>query len=349
MKMNPTSLLRVVVVLAVLGSHASARVTEQTADSKSDSSSESRSESSSSVTIEVNGKKVQADGSGGTITIRTDGDNIEIDTDGDGEAEESIEKEAKSVAWLGVKTNEVSPELASQLDIEGGAVVELVVPGSPADEAGLQDHDIITAIGETGVSDPEELAAAIRACKPGTETNVSVLRKAKELDLTATLGERPAMPAHKGKRLDLEGLDLHGDADEIRKRIEKIQKEMLEGFDLKLPNLPGLEDLRGADIVRMSSKTTTFSDGDGTITITTKDGETQIEAKDADGNLLYKGPAETEDDRKKLPKGVLEKLERFEAMNVDIDIKGFEDKLLPPALDVPKLKPAKPKKRIGSL
>ena len=59
--------------------------------------------------------------------------------------------------------------------------------------------------------------------------------------------------------------------------------------------------------------------------------------------MLYKGPAETEDDRNKLPPEVLKKLEKLEKMDIGHDIKGFEDKFLPPALRLPDLEPAKPK------
>ncbi len=340
--MNPTSLLRVVVVLAMLGSHASAQKTEAEAEAPAKTEG---SETKSKVIIEINGKRVEADDNGGSITIRTDGEEIEIDTDGDGKAEKRIEKDApgSKTAWLGVKNTDVRAELASQLDIEGGALIEMVVPDSPADLAGLQEYDIITAVGETEISAPEDLSMAIRALKPGSKVGISILRKAKPVELTATLGDRPKMP--KGMHPGFHDLQLNGNADEIRARLEQIQKEMLNGMKLRIDgaNLPDIGN--GEDIVQMSSKMTSFSDGNGSITITTKDGKTHIQAKDADGKLLYKGPAETEDDRKKLPPEVLEKLKRFEEMNVDIDVRGFEDKMLPPALDLPKLKPAKKKKQ----
>ncbi|MFT4548357.1 MAG: hypothetical protein ACI9MB_002309, partial [Verrucomicrobiales bacterium] len=123
MKTNPTSLLRVVVVLAMLGSQARAQQTEAEAEAVADGKSR--------ISIEVNGKKIGTDGSGGTITLRSDGDEIEIDDDG--KAGDRVKKSdaADKIAWLGVKNTAVSPELASQLDLEGGAVVEMVMPDSP--------------------------------------------------------------------------------------------------------------------------------------------------------------------------------------------------------------------------
>ncbi len=42
------------------------------------------------------------------------------------------------MAWLGIKTMELAPELASQLELEGGAVIEMVLPDSPAEKAGSE-------------------------------------------------------------------------------------------------------------------------------------------------------------------------------------------------------------------
>ncbi|MGI9244079.1 MAG: S1C family serine protease [Verrucomicrobiales bacterium] len=330
MKTYAASLLGLLIGLAALGTLVSAQSPIQPGPD-------------TPLTIEINGKKIATDGVTGTITIRTDGEAIEIDTDGDGEAEEQIEKLGSTVkmGWLGIKTKEISPELAAQLELGGGAVIEMVLPDSPAEKAGLKDYDIITAVGEAAIETPEDLSTTIRGLAPGSAIGITVLRRSKPANLVATLGTRPKMP--KPVAQDDPGINfppvLGGDADEIRRRIEKIQKEMLQGMKLQL-DLPNLGE--GEDIVRMSSKSTSFSDDSGSITITTKDGNTHITAKDADGKLLYEGPAETEDDREKLPPEVLDRLERFEEMNIDIEMEGFEDKLLPPALEAPEIRPPAP-------
>ncbi len=98
----------------------------------------------------------------------------------------------------------------------------------------------------------------------------------------------------------------------------------------------------------MSSKTTSFSDGDGSITITTKNGATHIEAKDADGKLLYNWRRKPTTTGRNCRPRSWRSSERFEEMNIDIGIEGFEDKLLPPALELPELQPAKPKQPTGA-
>jgi len=334
-------MLRVVVVLAMLGYQASAQ--EDTEKSSADK-----------IVVEINGQKVEAEAKDGTtVTIRANGDDIEIDTDGDGEAEERIPKgepaaDEKKIAWLGVKTNEVSPELAAQLELDGGAVIEMVVPDSPADKAGLEDFDVITKIGDVDIFHPQELAEAIRSLDPGSEVNITCIRKAKSVELKTTLGSRPAMPRGGLGMVppEFQFGAVGPEAERMRKEMEDRINELMREGGLPEGVFPGRifpDDIEnGADVTRMSSSSTSFSDGNGSITITTKDGATQLKATDAGGKLLYDGPAETEDDRKKLPPEVLEKLERFEKMNIDMDFngKGIKERF---RLQLPKIKPAEPK------
>ena len=54
----------------------------------------------------------------------------------------------EKVAYLGVATMEVSPELASQLKLSPGMglVVNMVLPDSPAERAGVKQYDVITRL-----------------------------------------------------------------------------------------------------------------------------------------------------------------------------------------------------------
>jgi len=59
---------------------------------------------------------------------------------------------------------------------EGGAIVREVVPGTPAESAGLEVGDrIVTLDGET-VSDPSDLFAAVVTHRPGTSVSVEFVR-----------------------------------------------------------------------------------------------------------------------------------------------------------------------------
>lgn len=63
---------------------------------------------------------------------------------------------------------------------------------SPAQRAGLQSGDIITAINGQTVTSSDEIASAVLTQTPGTKITVTVLRGSSQMTLTVTLGERPA-------------------------------------------------------------------------------------------------------------------------------------------------------------
>ena len=67
-----------------------------------------------------------------------------------------------------------------------------VVAGSPADEAGLQAGDIITAVDGLPVDRDNPLDLQVLRFAPGDDVTLDVLRDGESLELIATLGTRPA-------------------------------------------------------------------------------------------------------------------------------------------------------------
>jgi membrane-associated protease RseP (regulator of RpoE activity) len=72
---------------------------------------------------------------------------------------------------------------------DGARVVE-VVPGSPADDAGLEVGDVITAIDGTEVTDGAELADAIQGGSAGDEVEITYERDGSSATTTAELADR---------------------------------------------------------------------------------------------------------------------------------------------------------------
>ncbi|WP_338325604.1 S1C family serine protease [Streptomyces hoynatensis] len=64
-----------------------------------------------------------------------------------------------------------------------------VVPGGPADEAGLREGDLITAVDGERVRTGDELIVKIRSHRPGDELTLTVERGDQELSVPVTLGE----------------------------------------------------------------------------------------------------------------------------------------------------------------
>ena len=84
--------------------------------------------------------------------------------------------------WLGAQIKRTSD----------GLTVAAVIADSPADKAGLQRGDIITAVDGTQVSDMQALLNAIKGKKVGDSITLSITRDGSAQDVTATLEARPA-------------------------------------------------------------------------------------------------------------------------------------------------------------
>jgi putative serine protease PepD len=85
-------------------------------------------------------------------------------------------------AYMGVTTQAV--------DGTGATVIE-VGPGTPAAAAGLQPGDVITALDNQPVTDPDSLSSAIGAKKPGDRVTVTYQRAGTRRTAQVTLGTRP--------------------------------------------------------------------------------------------------------------------------------------------------------------
>ena len=71
---------------------------------------------------------------------------------------------------------------------EAGALIGAVVPGSPAEDAGLQPGDLVIGLNGDAVTSFGDLGVIIRRHVPGDELELTISRDGDEQQLTATLG-----------------------------------------------------------------------------------------------------------------------------------------------------------------
>ncbi len=95
--------------------------------------------------------------------------------------------------WLGVGFQELTPKLAQGLGLknEEGALVAQVVPGSPAQTAGLEEGDVILEWNGRAVVDPTDLALAVAATEIGSTVKIVIWRHGAEQTIEAKVGRRP--------------------------------------------------------------------------------------------------------------------------------------------------------------
>jgi serine protease Do len=92
---------------------------------------------------------------------------------------------------LGVTIQPMTSDLAVSLGLPEirGVLVNAVTPGSPAQQAGLRQGDVILAINETNVDDSNKLRNLIASTQPGTEVTLTISRDGKQQQVRAKLGE----------------------------------------------------------------------------------------------------------------------------------------------------------------
>ncbi len=160
--------------------------------------------------------------------------------------------------WLGVMITDVDRDLAISfgLDKPIGALVNDVEPGSPADEAGIKPSDIIIAFNGTEVSESSVLPQLVGRVAPGTEVDVTVMRKGERERLEVVLGEResPASVAANDKprsagTTGVDRLGLRVEALDARQR-ERLEVEGGVLVRQVEPNSPAAKTgLRPGDVI----------------------------------------------------------------------------------------------------
>jgi Do/DeqQ family serine protease len=95
--------------------------------------------------------------------------------------------------WLGIETYDLSPTLARALGVrsQGGALVKAVLIDGPADQAGIEPDDVITAIDDKPVTSARQGLNLITRLRPGTSVEIDLIRGGKAQRVSATVSERP--------------------------------------------------------------------------------------------------------------------------------------------------------------
>lgn len=114
---------------------------------------------------------------------------------------ESVKQNGKLIRpYLGVRYVDITDDIAKELSlpVNRGAYVysttlgsPAVVPGSPADKAGVKTEDIITKIGDKQIDENNALTTLVGAHKVGDTIKITLLRDGEEKTLDVTLEAAP--------------------------------------------------------------------------------------------------------------------------------------------------------------
>ena len=99
--------------------------------------------------------------------------------------------------WLGVDGQDITLELAEQLELDRamGVLIHTVISGSPGDQAGIQVGDIIRAVGTQPIANRQALQSVLNTLKLGDTVTLTLWRSGTPMDITLQLEPVPARPA----------------------------------------------------------------------------------------------------------------------------------------------------------
>ena len=99
--------------------------------------------------------------------------------------------------FMGIQAEDVTPQIAASngLSAQSGVLVvgfaNDAAGQSPAQQAGVQTGDVITAVNGQAVASNDDLSSALLNDTPGAQAKLTIVRGTSQITITVTLGERP--------------------------------------------------------------------------------------------------------------------------------------------------------------
>jgi len=115
--------------------------------------------------------------------------------------------------YLGVSYQEVSFELAKSFGLERseGALITVVTPNSPADQAGIKRGDIVLQVDDKRIKNSVELPFVIGRYRPGRKVKMSIVRDGEHLTRSLEIGSRnPEIAQQSSSRQEKDSLQWLG-------------------------------------------------------------------------------------------------------------------------------------------
>ncbi len=147
--------------------------------------------------------------------------------------------------FLGVEGRPITPEEIAACEChfpeKSGLVITRVVPGSPAEEAGLREGDILLTISGSRIRKPADVLMSMRYCNPGTPLHLSILRvRDKRREGQPKMRRMPlvARPVKRGEPVYIGRIEARtiNPSPETAREIERHQSAIVRHLTAKIPD-----------------------------------------------------------------------------------------------------------------
>ena len=170
--------------------------------------------------------------------------------------------------WLGVQIQDVDEGMAKALRLKerNGAIISQVIKNSPAEDAGVEEQDVIIAVDGVKVADSSNLKNLISSGRPDDKTKLTIIRDGQERNLIVSLGTRP------GEK-ELAGTFRYGE------KLFDVLGLRVETFENRDPK--NLDYVNGVKIVEVKKDSPASDNNINRGDIITEMGKTSIKEKNA--------------------------------------------------------------------
>jgi serine protease Do len=129
--------------------------------------------------------------------------------------------------WLGVQIRDLDESLANYYKVDpfSAVYVENVVPGDPADQAGIRSGDIIVSVDGHSVNSGRELATLIAGIPVGQKSKIILLREGKKKTVSVKIAKQSAEVAKAAS-------EQSGSSDDLGLQVTDLSSEKARQFGL---------------------------------------------------------------------------------------------------------------------
>jgi serine protease Do len=199
---------------------------------------------------------------------------------------------------LGIVAQPITPAMAKALKLpqDSGAITADVLPGGPADQAGLKIEDIIVAVNGSEIKDARDLQRFIYSQALDDQVTMAVRRGDQNLSLTMKVIERPDDPQRFADMVDPEKNiipQLGILVVEVDEKVKALLPGLRHGYGLAIAaetsDAPySGESLRVGDVIYEVNQVPAVTIRAVTSTLATlKSGDPVVIQVERDGSLMY--------------------------------------------------------------
>jgi serine protease Do len=125
-----------------------------------------------------------------------------------------------------------NPAIARVYGVNSGVTIANVIPGTPAESAGLKVGDTIVAVDGKSVKNGDELVSDIASRKPGSKITLAFVRNGKKQDATVTVADRAKLFAARLGEEEEGGEEAAPKQSKLGLSVRALPNEMADRLDI---------------------------------------------------------------------------------------------------------------------